>query len=408
MALENWHVKLEALYDQMVKWRRHFHQYPELSFEEVETPKLIAKLLTEWGIEVRTGVGGRGVVGLIKGGKSGKTVALRADFDALPIQDEKDVPYKSLVPGVMHACGHDGHTATLLGIAKVLSEVREELPGNVVLIHQHAEEKPPGGAVQMIADGCLDGVDAIFGYHLAAPSPLGFLGTRKGPAMAAADSFEITIYGKGGHGSSPHQTVDSIIVATQVINQLQLIVSRQVDPLKTAVISIGSFHAGNANNVIADKAVLTGTVRSFEPEVRDFLEKEIKNVINGVCATHHAKADIRYERGYSPVVNHDKETELFFKVAKDLFGPDRVAEIPPITGAEDFAAYLEKVPGVFFHVGAANPDGREMFPHHHPKFDFDERAMVIAGKTLLSMTYHYLTEQKELNELVVQETSNTL
>jgi amidohydrolase len=395
MLINNWHQKLEDLYGQMVEWRRYFHQYPELSFEEVETPKLIAEILTDLGIEVRTSVGGRGVVGIIRGGNPGKTVALRADFDALPIQDEKDVPYKSKVPGVMHACGHDGHTATLLGVAKVLSEVRKELSGNVVLIHQHAEEKAPGGAVEMIADGCLEGVDAIFGYHLASPAPLGFVGTRKGPVMAAADSFEVTIYGKGGHGSAPHETVDSIIVATQVINQLQLLVSRQVDPIKTAVLSVGSFHAGVANNVISDKAHFTGTVRSFDPEVRDYLEREFKTIVEGVCAALHAKAEIRYERGYSPVVNHDKETDLFFKVAKDLLGADKVAEIPPLTGSEDFGAYLEHVPGAFFHVGAATPDGREMFTHHHPKFDIDERAIVIAGKTMLSLTYHYLNEHQE-------------
>jgi amidohydrolase len=203
MLITTWHEKLVELYAQMVEWRRYFHQYPELSYEEVETPKKIAEILKNFDIEVRTSVGERGVVGMIRGGRAGKTVALRADFDALPIQDEKEVAYQSRIPGVMHACGHDGHTSILLGIAKVLSEMREQLSGNIVLLFQHAEEKPPGGAIAMIQDGCLDGVDVIFGTHLVSTMPFGLVGARKGPMQAAADQFEVTIHGKGGHGSAP-------------------------------------------------------------------------------------------------------------------------------------------------------------------------------------------------------------
>lgn len=242
--IETWHKELESLYNQMVSWRRDFHQYPELSFQEIETPKKIAEILKSFHIDVKTDVGGRGVIGVIEGGIPGKTMALRADFDALPIQDEKKVSYKSKVPGVMHACGHDGHTATLLGVAKILSDNRDQLSGKIVLIHQHAEEKEPGGAIAMIEDGCLEGVDVVFGTHLSSQMPLGIVGTKAGAMMAAADTFEVKIQGRGGHGGMPHHTVDAIIVATQVINQLQLLVSRKVDPLQSAVLTVGTFHAG--------------------------------------------------------------------------------------------------------------------------------------------------------------------
>src|SRR4051794_5992501 len=236
--IKDWHFQLEEMYEQMVVWRRHMHQNPELSFHEVHTPKMIAEILSDFGIEVRTNVGGRGVVGVIRGTKPGKTIALRADFDALPIQDEKVVPYKSKVPGVMHACGHDGHTATLLAVAKGLSENREQLSGNVVLLHQHAEELAPGGAIAMIEDGCLDGVDAVFGTHLASGAPLGTYLVKSGYSMAAADTFKIKIQGKGGHGSSPHETIDAIAIGAQIINQLQYIVSRRVNPQHSAVVSV--------------------------------------------------------------------------------------------------------------------------------------------------------------------------
>ncbi|MDQ0889799.1 amidohydrolase [Paenibacillus sp. V4I9] len=388
------HQKLDDMYEQMVEWRRHFHQYPELSFEEVETPKKIAEVLTSFGIEVRTGVGGRGVIGLIRGSKPGRTVALRADFDALPIQDEKDVPYQSKVPGVMHACGHDGHTSTLLGVAKVLSDMREQLTGNIVLIHQHAEELYPGGASAMIEDGCLEGVDAIFGSHLMATMQLGYVGTRKGHLLAASDRFKVTICGKGGHASAPHHTVDSIIVATQVINQLQLLVSRKVDPLQSAVLSIGTFHAGQAVNVITERAVFTGTIRTLNADIRDLMERELKSIVDGVCSAHHATAEIEYQRGYPSCINHDGETEFFNKVAANDLGPDKVLEIPPIMGGEDFSYYLQKVPGMFFFTGAGKANPKANYPLHHPRFDFDERAMLVAGKTLLSLACQYLNEQQ--------------
>ena len=248
--------KLDEHYQEMVEIRRYLHQYPELSFQEEKTPAYIAEYHRKLGLEVRTGVGERGVVATLRGAKPGKTVALRADFDALPIKEENDIPYKSKVDGVMHACGHDGHTATLLVLAKVLHSMKDQLEGNVVFIHQHAEELAPGGAIAMIEDGCLEGVDVIFGTHLWATAPVGEIQTRSGPLMAAADRFDIEIQGKGGHGAMPHLTRDAIVIGSQLVTNLQQIVSRRVDPIESAVISVGNFVSDNAFNVIADRAKL--------------------------------------------------------------------------------------------------------------------------------------------------------
>ncbi|MBD8068451.1 M20 family metallopeptidase [Bacillus sp. PS06] len=397
--LEKWQNLLEEMFDQMVEWRRHMHQYPELSFQEVETPKMIASILEGFGIDVRKNVGGRGIVATIKGGKPGKTIAFRADFDALPIQDEKDVPYKSKVDGIMHACGHDGHTATLLGVAKVLNDHRESLAGNIVLIHQHAEELSPGGAIAMIEDGCLDGVDYIFGTHLTTSAPTGMYLYRSGHTMGAADAFEIKVQGKGGHGSSPHQTIDAVAIGSQIVNQLQYIVSRRVDPQKSAVLSVGSFHAGKASNVIADTAVLTGTVRTFDKDVRKEIEAELKHIVKGVCDAFHASAEVIYKNGYPSVNNHEKETDVFKQVMKD----EQIVEMTPIMGSEDFAYYLEEKPGTFFFTGAQNAEIGADAPHHHPMFDFDERAMLFAGKSFLKLAFHYMLEQTEnkVEEIVV-------
>ncbi|MED4750854.1 M20 family metallopeptidase [Brevibacillus choshinensis] len=390
--LNNWFTQIEAMYEQMVEWRRHMHQYPELSFQEVETPKMIAGILESYGIDVKTHVGGRGVVGTIRGAKPGKTIALRADFDALPIPDEKDVPYKSKVSGVMHACGHDGHTATLLAVAKVLSENRDKLSGNVVLLHQHAEELAPGGALEMIADGCLDGVDVVFGTHLTSQAPTGTYLYAKGYAMAAADAFEIKVQGKGGHGASPHETIDAVAIGAQLINQLQYIVSRQINPQKAAVLSVGSFHAGNAANVIADSAVLKGTVRSFDENVREHMEREVTNIVNGISQALHADCQLTYEAGYPAVFNHSEETDIFLETVKSFANESQLVEMTPIMGSEDFAYYLREKPGMFFFTGARNEEIGADYPHHHPMFDFDEQAMVHAAKALVALVYHYAVE----------------
>lgn len=390
--LDKLFTKLENSYDEMVSIRRFLHQHPELSFKEEKTANYIRSFYEKLGIEVRGNVGGNGVVAKIYGGKPGKTVALRADFDALPIHDEKDVPYKSLVPGVMHACGHDGHTATLLVLAKSLHELRDELEGTYVMIHQHAEEYAPGGAISMIEDGCLDGVDVIFGTHLWASEPTGVIQYRVGPSMAAADRFEISIQGKGGHGAQPHKTKDAIVTASQLVVNLQQIVSRKVNPVDSAVVSIGSFVADNAFNVIADKAKLIGTVRTFNEDVRTNIEKEIERIVKGTCYTTDSSYDYLYARGYPAVVNHLEETEYLINCAKKIEDVTAVEETEPHMGGEDFAYYLQHVKGTFFFTGAKPKNVTENYPHHHPKFDIDENAMVIAAKTLgtAAIEYHQL------------------
>ena len=371
--------KLTNAYEDMIVMRRHLHMNPELSFQEENTAKYIVDFYADLGIDVRSDVGGNGGVARVKGGRPGKTVALRADFDALPIQDEKDVPYKSTVPGIMHACGHDGHTATLLQLAKAIHEMQEELAGEYVFIHQHAEEFAPGGAKPMIEDGCLDGVDVIFGTHLWSLTDMGTVEYRVGPTMAAADRFDITVQGAGGHGASPHQTKDAVAIGAQLVTNLQQIVSRRANPTESAVLSVGSFVAENAFNVIADSAKLSGTVRTFNPDIRVLMQREMERIVEGTALANNCTIELDYQPGYPALVNHEDETLFLKAVAETIPGVEKVLETEPHMGGEDFGYYLEKVPGTFFFTGAMpeNP-----YPHHHPKFDFDEKAMLIAAKTL--------------------------
>ena len=381
--------RLDELYEEIVEIRRHLHQNPELSFQEEKTAKYIADFHDTLGHEVRTNVGGNGVLAYLKGDKPGPTIALRADFDALPIQEETDVPFKSVNDGVMHACGHDGHTATLLGLAKALNGMKSEIEGTVLFLHQHAEELLPGGAIAMIEDGCLDGVDVIFGTHLQAQMPLGEIAYRSGPLQAAPDRFDIKIIGQGGHGAYPHQTKDSIVIGGQLIGNLQQIVSRRVDPLESAVVSVCSFEAKNPFNVIADTAALSGTVRTFKEDVRSLVEQEIGRIIEGTCYAAGAEYEYTYTRGYPTTVNHKEETEFVAALAPHVPGVEAVNETEPVMGGEDFSYYLQNVKGTFFFTGAQNPEAQETFPHHHPKFDIDERALLIAAKVLGSATLNY-------------------
>ncbi|WP_214818179.1 amidohydrolase [Exiguobacterium sp. s131] len=393
MIVTHAEVRLTELFEEMVSLRRHFHQYPELSFQEVETPKMIASYLRELGIEVREHVGGNGVVGRIKGG-DGPTIALRADFDALPIQDVKDVPYRSKVNGVMHACGHDAHTATLLVLAKVLTEM--SLPGDVVLIHQFAEELAPGGAKPMIEDGCLDNVDYIYGAHIWTPLPFGTIGVKTGPIMAAADRFELIITGKGGHGAIPQHTVDALMVAVNVANHLQQVVSRRIDPLEPAVLTIGTLHSGQAFNVIAEEAKLSGTVRTFTRETQKKIISDMERIIRSVCEASDADYELEYIKGYPAVVNHVTETELVRESAVEVVGADGVIEMAPLMVGEDFAYYVAHVPGSFFFTGAGNPELSAIFPHHHPRFDVDERAMLHTAQVLLgALQRTWMVHEKE-------------
>ncbi|GAB3046219.1 N-acetyl amino acid acetylase SndC [Virgibacillus ainsalahensis] len=383
--MENLFNKLEGIYPELVELRRDLHMYPELSHQEVKTPEKIAAFLTDLGIEVKTGVGGRGVVGTLKGGKPGRTVALRADFDALPIQEENDVDYKSRVPDVMHACGHDVHTATLLGVAKVLSEVREEIPGTVVFVHQFGEEATPGGAKPMIDEGCLDGVDVIYGAHVMSTEEFGTVTAKAGYASSAQDDFFIKIHGKGGHGSEPHLTVDPLVTGSQLVVNLQQIVSRRVDPQSSAAVTVGSFVSGDATNVIPDTATIKGTVRTFDEQSRAVIEKSMEQIVRSTCEAAGADVDFDYIKDCPSIWNDPEETKIVQDKAAAIFGEDNLDRKSPMNGSEDFSFYQKEIPGVYFNVGGGNSEINAIYPHHHPKFKVDERAMINIGKMFLKI-----------------------
>jgi amidohydrolase len=372
---------IQALQPQLVALRRQLHQHPELGFKEQLTAKTIASKLTEWGIAHQTGIAKTGIVATIHGRKTSvklKTLAIRADMDALPIQELNDVPYKSLHDGVMHACGHDGHTAIALTTAYYLSQHLNDFAGTVKIIFQPAEEGP-GGAKPMIEAGVLKhpDVDAIIGLHLWNNLPLGTIGVRSGALMAAVERFTLTIQGKGGHGAMPHQTVDALVLGAQIVGALQTIVSRNVNPIDSAVVTVGQFNAGTAKNVIADTANLAGTVRYFNPELAGFFRKRIEAIVSGICASHGATYNLDYIKFYPPVVNDEKITELVRSVASELVEtPMGVVPECQTMGGEDMAFFLQQVPGCYFFVGSANRDLSLAYPHHHPRFDFDETALM--------------------------------
>ncbi len=385
---------LDSLNEEIISIRRHLHKYPELSFEEVETPKYIAEFHEKLGHEVKTGVGGNGVLAYLKGAHDGPTVALRADFDALPIHEETDLDFQSVNDGVMHACGHDGHTATLLGVAKALNKHKDELHGNVVFIHQHAEELPPGGAKPMIEDGALEGVDVIFGTHLQAQMPLYEINYRTDELQASSDSFEVTILGKGGHGAMPQDTKDSILIASQLVDNFQQIVSRRVNPLQSAVLSVCSFEAIGPYNVIANTAKIKGTVRTLNEQTRELMEKEMKRVIEGTCHLSGADFEFKYDRGYPVLINHKEETEFVMTVAETVPEVKEIKETEPIMGGEDYSYYLQEVKGTYFFTGAQPEGVEDPYPHHHPKFDIDEKSLVVAAKILAKSTMEYMSQNK--------------
>lgn len=366
--------RVAALSDEMAAWRHDFHENPELLYEVHRTAGIVADKLREFGCdEVVTGIGRTGVVGVIRGRKngSGKTIGLRADMDALPIVEAADVPYASKVPGKMHACGHDGHTAMLLGAARYLAETRN-FAGDAVVIFQPAEEGGAGAAA-MIKDGLMDrfGVQQVYGMHNGPGIPIGSFAIRSGPIMASTDEVNINIEGLGGHAARPHKCIDSVMVGAQLITALQSIVSRSVDPLDSAVISICEFHAGHARNVIPQTAVLRGTVRTLTPEVRQLIEKRIGEVVKGVAQLTGARIDLDYKRGYPVTVNHASQTEFATRIAKEVAGDGNVHTMPPLMGGEDFSYMLEARPGAFIFCGNGDSAGL-----HHPAYNFNDEAIV--------------------------------
>lgn len=368
---------IQALHPQVVAWRRSLHQRPELGFREQLTAEFIAQQLQQWAIPHQTGVAQTGVVATIDSGKPGPVLAIRADMDALPIHEENEVSYRSLHDGIMHACGHDGHTAIALGTAYYLAEHRDDFCGTVKLIFQPAEEGP-GGAKPMIEAGVLRNpdVDAIIGLHLWNNLPLGTVGVRDGALMAAVEMFNCTIHGRGGHGAIPQQTIDSIVVSAQIVNALQTIVSRNIDPLKSAVVTVGSLHAGHAHNVIPATADLKGTIRYFDPALADFFPQRLDQLIAGICASHGAGYTLDYQSLYPPVINDRAMAELVRSIAETVIEtPVGVVPDCQTMGGEDMAFFLQAVPGCYFFLGSANPDKDLAYPHHHPRFDFDETAL---------------------------------
>jgi amidohydrolase len=358
---------------QLVAWRRHLHTNPELSFQEFETSKFIQARLTEWGIPF-TLPADTSVVGLIEGSRPGPTVAVRADFDALPIQEQNQFEFKSGRSGVMHACGHDAHAAILLGLTLLLSQNRD-FPGRVKLLFQAAEEQPPGGAIGLVKAGVLDDVDHIIGLHLMSDQPIGTALISAGPVSANSDRFTCTITGRGGHGAMPHTTVDALLVAAETVGSLQAIVSRRIDPTKAAVVTVGSFHAGAAPNVIANEATFTGTVRTFESQVQETVIAEMERVIAGSCQAAGATYELDYMKGYPALVNHPAEADVLARAARAVLGGGEVKPQEPMMGGEDFAYYTQVKPGAYLWLGAGNEAKGITAAHHHPKFTVDEDAL---------------------------------
>jgi amidohydrolase len=381
-----------AVRDELIRDRRHLHANPELGFEEHETAAYVAERLRSLGIETRTGVGKTGVVGVIRGGSPGKTVMLRADMDALPIQEEGDRPYKSQRPGVMHACGHDGHTAILLAVARILVEKRESLAGNVVLAFQPSEERPPGGALAMIADGAMDDpkVDAVFGLHLTS-QPVGTVMMRGGPSASAADSFTATIVGVGGHASRPQSAIDPVLIAAHVVTALHSIVSRNVGPLEQAVITIGTIQAGTVANVIPGAATMTGSVRSFDQAVREKLRQRIEQTVVGIARAMGGDAEVEYRLGYDVLVNDHDMAEFVRSVAHEVVGEANTRfNPPPNMASEDVGYFIARATGCYFNVGVLNEAKGITVTNHNAGFDIDEDALPIGVAMLTRVVERYL------------------
>ena len=367
----------------IIDWRRDFHQYPELGFDEHRTSKIIGEALKEMGLAPQMNVGKTGVTADLTFGE-GPTIALRADMDALPMQETSGLDFSSKHDGVMHACGHDGHMAMLLGAAKVLTQNGDSFNGTVRFIFQPAEEGA-GGARYMIEDGCLDGVDEIYGIHVWNYQPVGEVGITDGPVLAAADMFEIKIKGIGGHGAAPQGTIDAVVVASHLVQALQTIVSRNTNPLESTVVTIGTINGGHNFNIIADEVTLSGTARAYTEENRNLIKTRMAEIIDGVAKTFGAEISFDYEDGYPPTINHTDPVNKVLKAAERVVGEK--AGMPYLSmGGEDFSYYLQKIPGCFFFVGSA-PNDQKLFetPHHCSHFTMDERALLVGPSIYLNL-----------------------
>ncbi|GAB4509194.1 MAG: amidohydrolase [Anaerolineae bacterium] len=374
----------EALRDELIARRRDFHQHPELAFEEVRTAGIVAEELRRLGLEVQTGVGKTGVVGVLEGAAEGPTVLVRADMDALPIHEENTADYVSTVAGKMHACGHDGHTAIALGVAKVFTKYRDQIAGRVKFVFQPAEEIV-AGARAMLDDGVLENPrpDVSLGLHLWNSMPLGILGLAEGPVMAGSSVFQITLRGEGGHAASPHTTIDPVVCAAQLILALQTIVSRNVNPLDGAVVSVTRMSASQANNIIPEEVTLGGTFRTFKLEVRDQVETRLRDISQSIAAAMRCTAQVEVRHGTVPVVNAPEVVGRLRPRFVELLGEDKLDTDVQTMGSEDMAFLMYEIPGMYFFVGSANVEKGLNYGHHHPRFDFDENVLPL-GVALMS------------------------
>lgn len=371
-----------------VEWRRQIHRQPELAFKEFKTAALVEKVLRDAGIQVVRYPDSTAVVGILEGGMPGKTVALRADMDALPLTEQTDLEFKSEVPGVMHACGHDVHTAILLGTAVTLATLREQVPGTVKFLFQPAEEYPPGGAKFMVENGCLEDppVDFAFALHVGTALPTGTIGVRYDYSSANTDSANITIIGKGGHGAYPQNTIDPVVVAAHITTALQTIVSRNISALDSAVISVGSIQSGTVNNIIPETAELKLTIRSLKDETRELLKKRIEEIVAGVCRAMGADYHIDYVFGYPAVHNDSTAVDVVKAVAEELLGADNVQiSSTPTMGGEDFAYFAREVPAAMFGLGAQPENPEEVYPGHNPKFKVNEDCIKIGMEMMVGI-----------------------
>ncbi|CZQ91703.1 peptidase m20 [Trichococcus palustris] len=375
--------------EEMISLRRHFHEYPEISFQEKETSAFIARFYEGKEVEVHTHVGnGYGIVVTIKGKNPGKTIALRADFDALKIEEQTGLPFASKNPGVMHACGHDGHTAYLLVLADCLIRLKDEWDGTVKIVHQHAEEQAPAGAKSIVDSGLLDDVDEIYGIHFYPDYETGTIFYTSGYAYAGCSDINVHIQGTGGHGSAPHKANDVIVAASSFVMNLQTIASRRINPYDMAVVTIGSFEGVGSSNVIKDNLILRGDARYMDLEVGKVIEEHFHRIGRGLAEMYDVKVDIEYNSDYPPLYNHPEQTAKAIAVLeKEGIGDylDTVVAVPANTGAEDFGQYLLKIPGAFLNVGA-RPEQAEVFDNHHPKFDINEKSLLVAAKAVGDIT----------------------
>jgi amidohydrolase len=376
--------------EEVILWRRYLHEHPELSFYEEKTAQFVYDTLSSFGGLELSRPTKNSVMARLVGKQPGKTLAIRADMDALPIQEENVFEFASKNPGVMHACGHDGHTAMLLGCAKVLTALKDQLQGEVRFLFQHAEEIAPGGAEEMVQAGVMEGVDYVIGTHLWSPLETGKIGVTFGPMMAAPDTFWITVQGRGGHAALPHQTIDSIAVAAQVVTNLQHIVSRNTDPLDNLVISVTQFIGGTTHNVIPGSVEICGTVRSFDATLRESVPALMERVVKGITDAHGATYTFKYEFGYRPVINDAEVTEKIRETVLEVFGEEALEMLRPNMGGEDFSAFQQKAPGTFFYVGAGNPAKGITYPHHHPRFTIDEDALEKGVKMFVHAAFKLL------------------